>query len=92
MALIGSERIAWYPTPSLQAKSLCDDEKDVKFFFYERPADIQVSVFPGTFACLFPQDAHMPRLKTDAKGGEVKKLSSNSLGTADPLILLESWC
>ena len=74
MALIGSERIAWYPTPSLQAKSPYDEEKDVQFFVYERPADIQVSVFPGTFACLFPQDAHMPQLKTDAKGGEVKKV------------------
>ena len=74
MALIGSERIAWYPTPSLQAKSPYDEEKDVQFFVYERPADIQVSVFPGTFACLFPQDAHMPQLKSDAKGGEVKKV------------------
>lgn len=74
MVLIGSERIAWYPTPSLQAKSPYDEDKDVQFFVYERPADVQVSVFPGTFACLFPQDAHMPQLKTDARGGEVKKV------------------
>lgn len=74
MALIGSERIAWYPTSSLQAKGPYDDEKDVQFFVCESPADIQVSVCPGTFACLFPQDAHMPQLKTNGRGGEVKKV------------------
>ena len=40
---------------------------------------------------LFPQDAHMPRLKTDAKGGEVKSCRQNRLGTADPLILFGSF-
>ena len=74
MALIGSERIAWYPTTSLNAKTAYDQEKDVQFFDYERPADVQVSVFPGTFVFLLPQDAHMPQLKTDGRGGDVKKV------------------
>ena len=74
MAMIGGERIAWYPTSSLNAKTAYDHEKDVQFFDYERPANVQVSVFPGTFVCLFPQDAHMPQLKTDGRGGDVKKV------------------
>ena len=74
MTLIGSERIAWYPTSSLNAKTAYDQEKDVQFFDYERPTDVQVSVFPGTFVFLLPQDAHMPQLKTDGRGGDVKKV------------------
>ena len=74
MVMIGSERIAWYPTSSLHAKTAYDQEKDVQFFDYERPADVQVSVFPGTFVCLFPQDAHMPQLTTNRGAGQVKKV------------------
>ncbi|MEC7905719.1 MAG: YhcH/YjgK/YiaL family protein [Verrucomicrobiota bacterium] len=74
MALIGSERIAWYPTPSLITKVPYDEKKDVQFFDYERAADVQVSMFPGTFVCLFPQDAHMPQLRTSSEVGNVKKV------------------
>ena len=31
MVLIGSERIAWYPTSSLNAKTAYDQDKDVQF-------------------------------------------------------------
>ena len=74
MVMIGSERIAWYPTSSLKAKTAYDQERDVRFYQYEGPANVQASVFPGTFVCLFPQDAHMPQLKTDSTGGDVKKV------------------
>lgn len=74
MALVDSERIACYPVHSLQAKTPYDAERDVQFYEYERPAAIQLGMFPGTFACLLPQDAHMPQLATGEVGLEVKKV------------------
>lgn len=74
MALLGSERIAVYPTHSLSAKGGFVAERDVAFFEYEVPARLQLSMHPGTFALLLPQDAHMPGLFTESKGAEVKKV------------------
>ena len=74
MALVGSERIACYPVRSLEVKTPYNAERDVEFFNYERSANIQLGMFPGTFACLFPQDAHMPQLATGEVGVEVKKV------------------
>lgn len=74
MALVDSERIAVYPTPSLATKTAYDAEKDVEFFQYNESGKLQLSMFPGTFACLLPQDAHMPQLHTDGGSGRVKKV------------------
>ena len=74
MALRGSERIACYPMASLKPKGAYDPDKDVQFFDYEGPADVQINVFPGTFACLLPQDAHMPQLVTGSESAVVKKV------------------
>ncbi len=74
MALVGSERIARYPAKSLEPKGAYDDERDVQFFNFEHPADTQASVFPGTFVCLLPNDAHMPQLKTGSETERIKKV------------------
>ncbi|MDQ8186022.1 YhcH/YjgK/YiaL family protein [Pelagicoccus sp. SDUM812002] len=74
MALVGSERIAVYPTHTLGSKGDYLPERDVEFFEYEIPAGLQLSMHPGTFALLLPQDAHMPGLFTETKGAEVKKV------------------
>ncbi|MEM9160890.1 MAG: YhcH/YjgK/YiaL family protein [Verrucomicrobiota bacterium] len=74
MSLVGSERIAVYPTSSLNSKDEYDVERDVAFFEYEKPAAIQVGNEPGTFTLLLPQDAHMPQLFTRQKGDGVKKV------------------
>ena len=74
MALVGSERLAMYPTHSLNVKTPYNAERDVEFFMYEKPAKIQLGMFPGTFACLLPQDAHMPQLTMGDAGVEVKKV------------------
>ena len=74
MALVDSERIAIYPTQSLKEKTAYDAERDVQFFQYEAPSPIQVGMYPGTFACLLPQDAHMPQLYTESPGTTVKKV------------------
>ncbi len=74
MTLEGSERIACYPAHTLDSKGGYQAERDVEFFTYEKSADIQISVFPGTFACLLPQDAHMPQLVTGTEPSRVKKV------------------
>lgn len=74
MALKESERIACYPLHTLEPKGPYDEEKDVQFFQYRQAADLQLSVFPGTFVCLLPQDAHMPQLKTGTEKLVVKKV------------------
>ncbi|MDQ8202664.1 YhcH/YjgK/YiaL family protein [Pelagicoccus sp. SDUM812003] len=74
MALIGSERIAVYPTHLQSTKDPYDAERDVTFFHYRKPAALQLSIYPGTFTCLLPQDAHMPQLFTSEPGVGVKKV------------------
>lgn len=74
MALVDSERIAVYPTRALSVKDAYDPERDVEFFEYREPAKLQLSLSPGTFACLLPQDAHMPQLFTERPGTMVKKV------------------
>ncbi len=74
MALVESERIAVYPTHLLSTKGGFLVERDVEFFEYQEPARLQLSMYPGTFALLLPQDAHMPGLFTETKGAEVKKV------------------
>lgn len=74
MALKESERIACYPLHTLEPKSPYDEGKDVQFFKYETTADLQLSVHPGTFVCLLPQDAHMPQLRTGPEATTVKKV------------------
>ncbi len=74
MALRESERIACYPLHGLDPKGPYDEVKDVQFFKYKAVADLQLSVFPGTFVCLLPQDAHMPQLRTGPEATKVKKV------------------
>lgn len=74
MTLVGSERIGVYPTHALATKIEYDVGRDVAFFEYREAARLQLSMHPGTFACLFAQDAHMPGLYTDEIGSQVKKV------------------
>ncbi|EDY81098.1 conserved hypothetical protein [Verrucomicrobiia bacterium DG1235] len=74
MALVESERIAVYPTHEMVTKDTYDAERDVEFFEYKEPGKLQLSMYPGTFAVLFPQDAHMPQLFTEREGAVVKKV------------------
>ncbi len=74
MSLLGAERIAVYPTDSLSSKGGYLPERDAEFFRYERPAALQLTMLPGTFALLLPQDAHMPGLRVGAAGERVTKV------------------
>lgn len=72
-ALVNSEGIDWFPRGQLQTKTPYDTEKDVIFFHRPPAAPARISVYPGTFVVLFPQDAHMPRLVTGSEPEVVKK-------------------
>ena len=72
MALIGSERIAWYRHLRCRRKAY-DEEKDVQFFVMNGQRIFR-SAYSGDL-CFFSAGAHMPQLKRMLRG-EVKKLSS----------------
>ncbi|WP_269526003.1 YhcH/YjgK/YiaL family protein [Coraliomargarita parva] len=74
MSLVNAERIAVYPTHELTTKTPYSEEKDAEFFQYEAPAALQLSMRPGTFALLLPQDAHMPGLHPEDATVTVKKV------------------
>ena len=74
MALVGSERLAIYPTHEMATKTGFDEERDVEFFEYKEPAKFQLTMTSGMFACLLPQDAHMPQLFAEEEGAVVKKV------------------
>lgn len=74
MALIYSERIAVYPRHTLAVKEAYDAIRDVEFYTFEQKAELQLSMQPGTFALLLPEDAHMPGLHTRNGTGNVKKV------------------
>ena len=74
MAMVGEERIGVYPSGMLVVKDAYDRDRDVEFFKYERSAPIQIGLEPGVFACLLPQDAHMPQLPLGPVGANVKKV------------------
>ncbi len=74
MSLVDAERIAVYPAHELSVKEAYSAERDVEFYLYQAPAALQLSMLPGTFALLLPQDAHMPGLHSACGGAAVKKV------------------
>jgi YhcH/YjgK/YiaL family protein len=73
MALVGGERIDWFPVEELVPKAPYDPACDVQFFLRPGSAPASVDVLPGTFAVFFPEDAHMPQLVTARGDDRVKK-------------------
>ena len=74
MSLVGSERIAVWPTEQLTVKTPYDAQKDAEFYQFQQSAALQIGMEAGTFALLLPQDAHMPALHTGTPGATVKKV------------------
>jgi len=74
MALTQAERIAVYPTHTLSVKEAYSADKDAAFYNFEKAANLQLTMQPGTFALLLPQDAHMPGLHPDGEQVHVKKV------------------
>lgn len=73
-AIVNCERIDWFPAKGLTVKTPYDATNDVEFF--ERPgaALAHADIHPGTFAVLYPEDAHMPQLVVGEKPCTVKKV------------------
>jgi YhcH/YjgK/YiaL family protein len=74
MALVGTERIDWFPLETLTATDTYDLGKDVQHYRRPGPAPASVDLQPGTFVVLFPEDAHMPQLVTASGDERVKKV------------------
>lgn len=71
--LSAPEGIDWFPRSSLEVKTPYDAEKDVEFYHRPGPAPAHVNVYPGFFAVLFPEDAHMPQLIVNGQSQLIKK-------------------
>ena len=76
--LMGTERIAFLPVDQLTETKPYNESTDAAF--YASPSSLsrsifnsQLTLYSGTFAIFFPQDAHMPQLCIDAPE-EVKKV------------------
>jgi len=68
-----SERIEWYPTAGLKIIKPYDAAEDA--VYYERPQKTYASLnmYPGIFAMIWPDDAHMSRLQAAGKSELIKK-------------------
>jgi len=73
VVLAEQETIAVWPTDRLTIRTPYDKEQDV--MFYDPPAEggVAFTLEPGSFAVLFPQDAHMTQL-LDQRPVTIKKL------------------
>lgn len=58
--LSGMEWLDWTPLSGLGAQGPYVDDRDVRFFSVTGHPCTRVLLQPGTFAALFPEDAHMP--------------------------------
>ncbi len=74
MPLRNAEAIDWFPLAGLEARTPYDEKKDRVLFRRPAIAPAHVDLHPGTFAVLFPEDAHMPQLIVGDHVQEVKKV------------------
>lgn len=67
----GEETFGYAPLGDLKEKAEYDDQKDVAF--YDVPKDIAMTkLSAGMFAVFFPQDVHMPCLRSGGPGNVTK--------------------
>lgn len=74
MPLTGAEGMEWFPITALEPKTEYDAAKDVILFHRTKPGPARVDLHPGTFALLYPQDAHMPSLMIGENPAPIKKV------------------
>ena len=72
--LVGAEGMEWCSADGLEVETPYDASKDV--VLYNRPHQVQarIDLSPGTFAALFPQDAHLPQIIAGNAPELVKKV------------------
>ena len=75
LLLAGEERINYWSVNDLICQTPYNAEKDVMFFEKpDTPATGSVILHPGNFAILYPEDAHMPQLKSGEVSINVRKV------------------
>lgn len=72
--LIGAEGFECSFTDTLSVHTPYDDATDVQWYKRITPGQTRVDVCPETFVMLYPHDAHMAALMTDAKSEHIKKV------------------
>ena len=70
----GRERIEWFPANILLTDIKYDESKDAEFYNYSDNCPAKIDIYPGTFAALFPQDAHMPSIMVGDSPELIKKV------------------
>lgn len=68
-----SERIDWCPAAVLKIIKPYDAAEDTLYYERPQPACASLNMYPGIFAMLWPDDAHMPRLQVAGKSELIKK-------------------
>jgi len=71
--IAGGERIDWYPTSVLSAKYPYSEKEDTLYYERKDQPWAGINMYPGIFAALWPEDAHMPRIMTGEKSELIKK-------------------
>ena len=73
MVVEGQEWLFNAATTGLSLDGPFDDQRDVGFF-QPAPAEVRrVTLSPGTFALLFPWDAHLPAIAVDGVPAPLRK-------------------
>lgn len=72
--LTGREAIEWALVDDLEVETPYDASKDAVMLKRPEQRQAVVSIYPGTFVALLPQDAHMPGLMVGHAPERVKKV------------------
>ena len=72
--LWGTERMEWFPVDSLDVDVPYDESKDAGEYKLPEREAAGIDLRPGTFALLFPHDAHLPQLSVADTPERVKKV------------------
>ncbi len=74
MVLSGSELIGWQNIEGLTIETDYDTKKDIMFFSNKNTHPSFIEMTPSIFMILFPDDGHMPQIRTTDNSEQVKKV------------------
>jgi len=74
LLLSGTECINVFPKTGLTVSEPYDPDKDAEFYQVPEKAPVRVTLKPGRFIVFFPEDAHMPCLRSGDTSQPVRKV------------------
>jgi len=74
LLLSGSECLEIFPKAGLTVSEPYDSQKDAEFYQVPEKNQTKITLEPGQFIVFFPEDAHMPCLRTGDSPQPVKKV------------------